>query len=74
MIILPSRTSIYHLQLVVLSVVDRIAESDAEIKRRLFVQGVDCLDSGIKDLGRIEDNRLNTPKNYLTVVRLGLAW
>ena len=73
MIILPSRTSIYHLQLVVLSVVGRIAETDAEIKRRHFVHGVDCLDSGIEDLGRIEYDRLNTPKNYQRVVRLAVV-
>ena len=43
-------------ELVVLSVVGRIAESDAAIKRRHLVQGVDCLDSGIEDLGSIENN------------------
>ncbi len=43
-------------ELVVLSVVGRIAQSHAEIERRYFVQGVDCLDSGIEYLGRIEDN------------------
>ena len=58
-------------QLVVLSVVGRIAESDAEIKRRLFVQGVDCLDSGIEDMGRIEDNRRIRSKNYLQGTSFG---
>ena len=41
-------------ELVVLSVVARIAQSDAAIKRRHLVQCVDCLDSGIEDLGSIE--------------------
>ena len=43
-------------ELVVLSVVARIAQSDAEIKRRHLVQCVDCLDSGVEDLGSIEYN------------------
>ena len=41
-------------ELVVLSIVARIAQSDAEIKRRHLVHGVDCLDRGIEDLGSIE--------------------
>ena len=45
-------------QFVVLSVVDRIAKKNTEIKRRLIVDGVDRLDGGIKDLGRIANNRL----------------
>ena len=46
-------------QLVILGVVDRITEGNAEIERRFFMQGIDRLDGGIEDLGRrVNDRRI----------------
>ena len=39
-----------------LGVVGRIAKRDAEVERRHPVQGVDGLDSGVQNMGRIERN------------------
>jgi hypothetical protein len=44
-------------QLVILGVVASIIKGNPEVKRRLFMHGINCLNGGIENMGRCEYNR-----------------
>ena len=54
---LPSKTSMYHLNLVVRRIVAGVAEHHAEVEGVALVQGVDSLNRGVQHLRRSEHHR-----------------